>query len=907
MMATNGRRQLYLAGAALALALLFVGLAGLISLGEALAALRWWLALLLLGLLAAPLTQQIFSRLADKGYAFSKMLALLVTSYLFWLLGSFGFLANNLGGAIFAVLLLAALSYWTLRRQPGSFRSWLEANWDQVLLTELVFMALFFGWVIVRAQNPSITATEKPMEFAFLNSIGRSPRFPPSDPWLSGFSISYYYFGYIMTGLVARLANVSEPIAFNLAVAWLVAGTGTGAFGLVHNLLRPTGHRQARRLAGALALLAAIAIPLAGNLEILLEVAHANGIGSVETWAWLDIQDINGPPPEQAVDRPARYETSAWWWWRSSRVINEYSLAGANQEGLSPIAEFPAFSFVLGDLHPHVLALPFAFLALALSLNWWLRPGLPAAQREEEAAEDDDEAERAPAGLLTTIGVAVNTRLQHIGYTEFIFSALIIGGLSFLNTWDVFIHLFVLILAYSLALWRESSSGEQDLPILPQTVLMFFLLLVPAFLLYLPFYLGFRSQAGAPYLLPMLMQPTRLVQFLVIFGLPLLPITALLLSLVPRLSGRQWRYGLLSAIGLVVLLLLLMFFFGLIVATSPEGSGRVLNLANELNIPLTDYPNSTFGAGLGWGMSAIGALAGPVLAARFTSPWLTLFLAGLLALAVAWLAYRYQPVSPENARAHLADPMLPFALILILTGILLTLGPEYLYLRDNFGVRLNTIFKFYYQAWVCLGIGAIFALHYLLRAARPAGIVISAVYLALFAGVLLFPYYAVQSRGMEYRGPLTAQERRPPTLDGTTYISHFNADEYAAIQWFRTHISGQPVVLEAIGGQYSGYARISANTGLPTVLGWAGHEYQWRGATSEPSIRESAVNQIYNDLDWSSAVINALNQYEVQYIYVGSLEQQNYNPAGLEKFANNLPVAYQNNSVTVYQWQPLGN
>ncbi|MCA9987344.1 MAG: hypothetical protein KDE59_23715, partial [Anaerolineales bacterium] len=107
MMATNGRRQLYLAGAALALALLFVGLAGLISFGEALAALRWWLALVLLGLLAAPLGQQIFGRLADKGYAFSKMLALLVTGYLYWLLGSFGFLANNMGGAVFAVLLLA--------------------------------------------------------------------------------------------------------------------------------------------------------------------------------------------------------------------------------------------------------------------------------------------------------------------------------------------------------------------------------------------------------------------------------------------------------------------------------------------------------------------------------------------------------------------------------------------------------------------------------------------------------------------------------------------------------------------------------------------------------------------------------------------------------------------------------
>ena len=87
----------------------------------------------------------------------------------------------------------------------------------QILVTELVFAALFVLWVWVRSQNPAIAATEKPMEFAFLNAIGRSPSFPPLDPWLSGFAISYYYFGYIMTSLIARLALVPEQIAFNLA------------------------------------------------------------------------------------------------------------------------------------------------------------------------------------------------------------------------------------------------------------------------------------------------------------------------------------------------------------------------------------------------------------------------------------------------------------------------------------------------------------------------------------------------------------------------------------------------------------------------------------------------------------------------------------------------------------------
>ena len=890
-------RARYLLGATVSLVLLAVGLAGFIDFEGAFSAVRWWLTLFVLGLLAIPLCHLLFGRLADKGYAFSKMLALLITGYAFWLLGSLGFLGNNLGGVIVTVLLLIGLSYWAHRRQVLSLSQWFRANWQQIYITELLFMALFFAWVWVRSQNPSIAATEKPMEFAFLNAIGRSAQFPPHDPWLSGFSISYYYFGYVMTALVAKLAAVDEPIAFNLAVAWLVAGTGTGAFGLLYNMLAHKAVNYGRKLAVGFALIAAIAIPLAGNLEILLEVAHANGVGSAEFWAWLDIQDINEPPRDPDAVGPARYETGSWWWWRSSRVINEYSLAGVNQQGLSPIAEFPAFSFVLGDVHPHVLALPFAFLSLALALSWWLRPGRPAINPAERTDA---------AGPISDMIGYLRARIDHIGPAEFLLGTLIIGGLSFLNTWDVFIHLFILIVAYGLALWRESDRERQP-QLFSQAALMFFLVLIPAFLLYLPFYLGFRSQAGAPYILPMLMQPTRLVQFLVIFGMPLLPITALLLTLSRRLRGRQWQFGLLSGVGLIVALLLLMAMFGLIVASAPEGSGRVVGLASELGIALAPYPGGSLGASVGWGLSAIGALAGPVLAARFTSPWVTLLLGSLLVVTVGWLSYRYRPDpgKPSTNTAH--EPMLPFALILILTGLLLTLGPEYLYLRDNFGVRLNTIFKFYYQAWVFLGIGALFSLHYLVRHLRPVGYAVTTVYMALFVGVLLFPYYAVQSRAVEYRGPVTAETRREPTLDGTTYISHFNADEHAAINWFRDNIEGQPVVLEAIGGQYSSFGRISANTGLPTVLGWAGHQYQWRGSTPEPAAREAAVTQIYNETGWSDPVIGALNRYDVEYIYVGSLERQTYDPDGLLKFDETLPVIYQNNTVTIYQWQPLGN
>ena len=116
-------------------------------------------------------------------------------------------------------------------------------------------------------------------------------------------------------------------------------------------------------------------------------------------------------------------------------------------------------------------------------------------------------------------------------------------------------------------------------------------------------------------------------------------------------------------------------------------------------------------------------------------------------------------------------------------------------------------------------------------------------------------------------------------------------------------MSGTPVILEAVGGQYSSYGRISANTGLPTILGWAGHEYQWRGNTPEPGIREPAVNEIFSQSDLLS-VAELLNRYSVEYIYVGGLESDMYGSSGLDKFAEQLDVAYSNNSVTIYRWQP---
>lgn len=837
------------------------------------ATLRWWLAILVIGAAATPLTWYFFGGLTNNrklpslGYPFAKLVGLLLVSYFFWLLGSLGFLQNSVGGILFALLVTVALSIWAQTKRDQSIKETIKENWQLILFTELLFTATLFFWAWVRAQNPSIVNTEKPMEFAFLNAIGRSPSFPPLDPWLSGFAISYYYFGYVMVSVLARLAMVREAMAFNLGMAWLFAGTITGAFGVIYDLVvlsrvnggQPTVNSGQSRKIGlpvTIAVIGALAIGLAGNLQIILEVAHANGIGSAELWETLDIRDINTPP---VMTETPRYETTGWWWWRSSRVINEYHLDGRNETGLNPIAEVPSFSFSLGDVHPHVLALPYAFLGIATALVWFLR-------------KDDK-------------GISLKNPF-------FWLTALIVGGLSFLNTWDVLVHLFLLVGAIGLTRWRRDGrwSGE----IVQNSVFAAIAFGGVAYLLYLPFYIGFSSQAGAPFILPMLMRPTRLAHFLVIFGMPLLVITLLIGTLVVQQRFRFWQRGLATAVGLVVGLFGLMAFMGFVIGVADFG--RIAALANELNIELANNG----GGSIGTSIAAIIKLLPPILAARISYPLVTLLLAFLIGGTVMIASDKFTDsanhlTAQRDSVAQNGVSPLPFVMLLILTGALLTIGPEFVYLRDQFGQRLNTIFKFYYQAWSLFGIAAAVGLYILGQRTRIVSAVATVGYLTLLAGSLLFPYYMIRWADASYTDK--------PTLDGLAFVSVYNSPEYDAIRWLQTEIDGTPVILEAVGGAYSDYGRVAARTGLPTLLGWANHERQWRGADHpEPGARDPIVRQIYEQPDWFG-VSDLLDQYNIDYVYVGSLERSEYGEQGLQKFAENMEVAFQNEMVTIYAWK----
>jgi uncharacterized membrane protein len=133
------------------------------------------------------------------------------------------------------------------------------------------------------------------------------------------------------------------------------------------------------------------------------------------------------------------------------------------------------------------------------------------------------------------------------------------------------------------------------------------------------------------------------------------------------------------------------------------------------------------------------------------------------------------------------------------------------------------------------------------------------------------------------------------TLDYFDMFQRQNPDEAAAIRWLESAPEG--VVAEAIGGSYSAYARVSTMTGLPTVLGWPGHESQWRGGSEKQGSRQGDIETLYATSDWNTAS-EIIARYNIRYVFVGNLERGK--PLREEKFQYNMSPAFQQGNVVIY-------
>jgi YYY domain-containing protein len=851
----------------------------------------WWLVVQVFGLLGLPIAAFVLRSLPDRGYAFAKALGLLLTGYGAWLLAMLGFGSFGTLLLLLVMLGLGALGAWLLHAQwgvtlrPGPLaahlRGLLAQHWRSIVFYELLFAALLVGLVWMRAHSvgfvgPHPWGTERPMDFAFFNAIRYSASFPPVDPWLAGYSINYYYFGYLLMAVLATFSGLEPATAYNLSLAVIFALTGLGVAGIILNLVQLTRQRlasveQARPGYGGYlaALLGVLLVLLVGNQAGALQVivgdqrvvaldARQLNTAVAQAIAQQEGEPIHLPYPARTSDfdtfttlEPTDRVEDFDWWWPSRALWDAY----ADPTHAEPyplrrynITEFPFFSFWLGDMHPHVMALPFNLLMLALVLATLARPELPQ--------------------------FAVGGR----GWLELLLTGALLGSLYVINSWDL--PTYALLYSGALLLLGVRLAGGLAGVrwwVLARTLL---LTVLAAYLLFAPFHLTFRSLVG--------------------FAEPLidLPLVGGLSTIIaPYTASRSGLHAFLIIFGLFVLPLLALVYLSPTLRAAPQSAPGDNNEAtDDDDAPAAAPPASSFAA-----LAALLPWLPPLLLLLGLLVGFPLLALAGLGLLAAWRAVRSAAAPDTPAPAE------SFALLVVALGCAICFGTELIYIRDVFNNRMNTIFKFYYQVWLLWGTLAAFALWWLSAWAGSAQAVprllrrltlasVQIVFVLLLAGGLVYPALNLRmvltEGSWEGLAGLTPRERTP--------------EGEAAIEWLRSNTPRGSVILEAVGPSYNGegYAAISASTGRPTVLGWAGHQIQWRGgdsaARAELTPREDEIELIYSTGDEAQA-LDLLDKYNVRYVYVGQLERQRYDAASLEKFARIAEPVFEEGQVTIYR------
>jgi uncharacterized membrane protein len=286
--------------------------------------------------------------------------------------------------------------------------------------------------------------------------------------------------------------------------------------------------------------------------------------------------------------------------------------------------------------------------------------------------------------------------------------------------------------------------------------------------------------------------------------------------------------------------------------------------------------------------TGLAELAAEAVARRLDAPSVALFLSFLLALGLLYLRRaRRRTASNQNDQGVGA-----FVVLMVGLGAALVIIPEFFYLRDSFGSRMNTVFKFWYAAWLLWAVAAAYVLAWpwegFGRWGRPMLVV---AVIPVFLG-LVYTTTALWEKTSQFRAP------GGPQLDGTAHLEVDAPADSVAIRWMRAALA-PAVVAEAVGGSYTQYARVSAHTGFPTVLGWDFHEYQWRGDWEPQGTRRDDIAQLFLTKDWIEAQA-ILEQYGITYVYVGPLERSTYSPISTRKFDINMDKLFEQGDVTIY-------
>jgi uncharacterized membrane protein len=878
-----------------------------VSLLNAYPAQAWWALAVLLGLLVYPLVWAVFGRLADRGYGVAKIVAIALLAWGAWLLASLRWLPYSREAILLVLALLAGGSALVVWRRRATFWPDVRERLDLLLTIEAVFAVGYVFFLLVRLANPDLWhgnfGGEKPMDFAYLNAVLKSTYFPPYDPWFAGGYINYYYFGQVLVATLIRLTGVVPAVAYNLAIALFYGLLASACFSFAFNVVAGLRGYRAPRVVGwatGAGLLAVAGVAVFGNLDGLLQLLE-RATGRV--------------PPGVPFD-----------FWRSTRVIGP--------EDVTPITEFPYFTFLYGDLHAHLLALPLTVLALHVALALarsrglmpvWsaLRGHAPAPPRSPAAGPAAGTASpgRAADGTRDGLDAAPAARASEA-------AARVLGGQA-VTSWAA-----RAVAPRDAGFAGDGAGGPTLLRLLsPRPHEGLVTVPPPA---------APVSAPSRPLLAPPAASPgwgarvravlaEEVIWLLALGGLVvgLLRMTntwdfpTYLALLVGAAAVAEYRAGGLS-LGLVGRVAAAAVVLWLVMTLVAQPYARHFALfytgVERLNVHTSLQHYLTIH---GFFLFAIGSLVvyqlrlvrrwrarrQPLPAGEAAGASLAGWLGGdrLLAVAAAvvvlvggalLLAQHVVPAFVVVALAALAalvpwhrqsgDRLLLLGMVAL--GLALTAAVEFVALRGDIG-RMNTVFKFYLQVWVLWGLVAAVASVWLLRRGwrqRGGWRWWGAGLAGLAAACLIYPVLATPVKtGLRFA-------QLPPTLDGMAYMQAAVYQDrgqtiplrpdYDAIRWLQDHLPGSPTILEAHAPEYRWGARVSIYTGLPTVIGWNWHQRQQRGDFGWMVLeRVNDVQRMYETTS-RDELLRLLGKYGVEYIYIGPYERAYYAEPGLRKF-----------------------
>ena len=837
--------------------------------------LAWLLALEGAALLAFPLAFAAFAPLADRGWLLAKALGILVIGFGAWLMASAEIMPFGRASVFAAAAITGVAAIGAFMANRAAIIRFFRERWKTVALAELVFLAAFAAFVLIRMANPDLwhpwRGGEKPMDMAYLTAVLKSTYMPPYDPWFGGGYLNYYYFGQFLTAALIHATGAPPEIAINAAISAYYALTAGIAYSIAYNLAAAVYPFASRgRVHGADYNRASILTEegkgegeysasekrraatrnrpyIAGLLGAAFVAVLGNMDGAIQAiqGAWISL--VRGlPAPE-------------FDFWRASRMMPP------DPPGWE-ITEFPFFTFLFADPHAHLFALPFTLLAIGCA-----------------AAVVLDAAPRRPLWTPARL-----LRLAALG--------LAVGSLRAINTWD---YPTYLALAFAAVFVREvfAHGGLALAPALraaAQSAVVFavgFLAFLPYQLSYETFFLGVESTTNT----------TPLRQFLAIAGLFVFALAAFCLWELRRPLNRAVS----QTSRLFADLRAVLAANDSAAAPAPAFAARQSAL-RSLEAPL-----------------AVTIIAFAVLLVGFA---LTALLSGWAWATVALSAAMICLATAVGVRAAMRPSSAfsrpaAFAALAAATGFALAIGLDLVRVEGDIE-RMNSVFKFYMQIWVLLALSSAFAVWRLagtlgfgvgrvggarakLRAAWTIGLS------ALILAAAVYPVLGTRDRISDrfYGSPT------PLTLDGLAYAEGAVyrdpkgdvdlSQDMAAIRWMRENLEGSPTVLEASTPTYQWGSRISIHTGLPGVVGWEWHQQQQRwDYRAEVSARIRDVDRIYSTPS-ADAAAALIAEYGIEYIYVGELERLYYPPEGITKFADGLmpgiEAVYDENGATIYR------